>query len=58
MTYFKQNGFKGACGILHNDSAFIIALDSRMYDKKLCGRQITINAVNGKSQLPMTALSA
>jgi len=38
----------GACGQLHNDSALVGALDSRIFNLKDCGKQIEVSA-NGKS---------
>ena len=48
LTWFTQDGNAGACGIVHSDSDFIAALDSRTYgdsgsQSSLCGKQIRIS---------------
>ncbi|KIK57764.1 hypothetical protein GYMLUDRAFT_45948 [Collybiopsis luxurians FD-317 M1] len=52
-TFFYQNGVAGACGQVHSDSDFIIALDQQRYGNsgdrsQYCGRTIAITA-NGKT---------
>jgi hypothetical protein len=45
-TWFTQNGVAGACGTVHQDSDFIVALDSRIYGtywkSGYCGKSIVI----------------
>ncbi|GAA5955861.1 hypothetical protein JCM3765_000021 [Sporobolomyces pararoseus] len=54
-TYFYQGGVAGACGKVNPDSAYIVALDYRLYGdlgkvSKYCGKSLTItNTANGKS---------
>ncbi|GAA5841855.1 hypothetical protein JCM5353_002041 [Sporobolomyces roseus] len=54
-TYFFQNGVAGACGKVNPDSAYIVALDYRLYgdmgkQSKYCGKSLTIkNTSNGKT---------
>ncbi|BGP12448.1 hypothetical protein JCM10213v2_000365 [Rhodosporidiobolus nylandii] len=48
-TYFYQNGVAGACGTVHSDSDYIIALQTSMYSGgSNCGRTVSING-NGKT---------
>ncbi|KAL8281175.1 hypothetical protein RQP46_006533 [Phenoliferia psychrophenolica] len=48
-TYFYQNGIAGNCGNVNQDSTYLIALDSRMYDNGAhCGKTVTIHG-NGKT---------
>ncbi|CEQ38672.1 SPOSA6832_00128, partial [Sporobolomyces salmonicolor] len=48
-TYFYQGGVAGACGTVHSDSDYIVALDSAMYGSGgYCGKSLTIYG-NGKS---------
>jgi len=48
-TFFTQGGVAGACGTVHSDSDYIIALDSAMYGSgEYCGKSLTIH-YNGKS---------
>ena len=50
-TWFTQNNTPGACGIVHQDSDFLIALDSAIYDNgKYCGKEVKlVNTQNGAS---------
>ncbi|THU89531.1 barwin-like endoglucanase [Dendrothele bispora CBS 962.96] len=54
-TFFYQNGVAGACGTVHSDSDFIVAMDTAQYgdtskQSDLCGKQVQIfNAKNNKS---------
>ncbi|BGP28552.1 hypothetical protein JCM10296v2_000288 [Rhodotorula toruloides] len=50
-TYFFQNGVAGACGSVHSDSDYIVAMDSRMYaGGSHCGQTVHItNTKNGKT---------
>lgn len=42
-TFFYQEGNPGACGKVHDDSAFIVAIQSKMYDDgKHCGKTVMI----------------
>jgi hypothetical protein len=42
-TWFLQNDTAGACGTVHQDSDFIIALDSAIYDNgKFCGQEVKL----------------
>ncbi|KIJ48871.1 hypothetical protein M422DRAFT_77601, partial [Sphaerobolus stellatus SS14] len=42
-TFFFQNGVPGACGTVHQDSDFIVALQTEQYANGVqCGRTITI----------------
>ncbi|GAA5913583.1 RlpA-like double-psi beta-barrel domain-containing protein [Sporobolomyces salmoneus] len=60
-TYFYQNGVAGACGNVNPDSAYIVALDYRLYGdmgkkSKYCGKSLTItNTDNGKSVVATVA---
>lgn len=48
-TFFYQNNVAGACGAVNSDSAYIVALDSAIYDNgAYCGKSLTIWG-NGKS---------
>ncbi|GAA5912669.1 hypothetical protein JCM5296_006050 [Sporobolomyces johnsonii] len=48
-TYFYQGGVAGACGTVHSDSDYIVALDSAMYGSgEYCGKSLTIYG-NGNS---------
>ncbi|KAJ7449868.1 RlpA-like double-psi beta-barrel-protein domain-containing protein-containing protein [Mycena latifolia] len=50
-TWFTQNGVAGACGTVHKDTDFVVALQTKMYANGAhCGKSIkVINTVNGKS---------
>ncbi|GAA5857329.1 hypothetical protein JCM8547_002222 [Rhodosporidiobolus lusitaniae] len=50
-TYYLQGGVAGACGTVHEDTDYIIALQTSMYaDGDNCGKTVTItNAANSKS---------
>jgi len=54
-TFFFQNGVAGACGTVHQDSDFIVAIDAARYGdtgekSPLCGKQVHItNTANKKS---------
>ncbi|GAA6015917.1 hypothetical protein JCM11491_007112 [Sporobolomyces phaffii] len=60
-TYFYQGGVAGACGNVNPDSAYIVALDYRLYGdlgkvSKYCGKSLTItNTDNGKSVVATVA---
>ncbi|KAI0810988.1 RlpA-like double-psi beta-barrel-protein domain-containing protein-containing protein [Irpex lacteus] len=60
-TWFTQNGVAGACGTVHADSAFIVALDYRKYGNtgersQYCGKSLTItNKNNGNTQVATVA---
>ncbi|KAJ6596953.1 plant expansin [Mycena vulgaris] len=50
-TWFTQNGVAGACGMVHKDTDFVVALETQTYAKGInCDRKIrVINTSNGKS---------
>ncbi|KAK7446395.1 hypothetical protein VKT23_004247 [Stygiomarasmius scandens] len=54
-TFFYQNGVAGACGTVHSDSDYIVAMDTAQYgdtskQSGLCGKQVQIfNTKNNKS---------
>ncbi|CAE6471557.1 hypothetical protein ACGC1H_005312 [Rhizoctonia solani] len=54
-TYFYQNGVAGACGKVHSDDDYIVAVDYRRYgdlskQSDLCGKKVKVtNTKNGKS---------
>jgi len=49
-TFFYQNGVAGACGTVHQDTDFICAIDSALYNQNLCGKSVRItNTANGKT---------
>ncbi|KAJ7774898.1 plant expansin [Mycena metata] len=50
-TWFTQGGVAGACGTVHSDNDFVVALQTKTYANGAnCGRKIeVINASNGKS---------
>ncbi|KEP50967.1 rare lipoprotein A-like double-psi beta-barrel protein [Rhizoctonia solani 123E] len=54
-TYFYQNGVPGACGKVHSDNDYIVAVDFRQYGdlgktSDLCGKKLRItNKSNGKT---------
>ncbi|KAJ7709847.1 hypothetical protein B0H17DRAFT_1190999 [Mycena rosella] len=50
-TWFTQNGVAGACGTVHKDTDFVVALQTTMYANSAnCGRKIRIiNLQNNKS---------
>lgn len=50
-TYFYQNGVAGACGTVHSDSDYVLAMDSARYTaSNLCGKQVQItNTANQKT---------
>lgn len=60
-TYFLQHNTAGACGKVHPDSDYIVAMDYRMYgdlgkQSQYCGKNVILtNESNGKS---ITALVA
>jgi hypothetical protein len=52
-TYFYQNGVAGACGTVHSDYDWIVALDQEKYGNsgersQYCGRTVSVTA-NGKT---------
>jgi len=54
-TYFKQDGHAGACGTVHQDSDFIAAMDSGLYEKSnLCGKQVKIVRVSDNNSVVVT----
>jgi len=49
-TFFEQEGLAGECGVLHQDSDLIGAIDLARFSSTLCGQQVLIvNTNNGKS---------
>ncbi|KAI0093691.1 RlpA-like double-psi beta-barrel-protein domain-containing protein-containing protein [Irpex rosettiformis] len=60
-TWFTQNGVAGACGTVHSDNDFIVALDYRKYGdtgarSQYCGKTLTItNKSNGNTQTATVA---
>ncbi|KAJ7940580.1 RlpA-like double-psi beta-barrel-protein domain-containing protein-containing protein [Mycena leptocephala] len=50
-TWFTQNGVAGACGKVHKDTDFVVALQTKTYAKGAnCGRTIRVtNLSNGKT---------
>jgi len=49
-TFFTQNGTPGACGTVHQDSDFICAIDSALFNKNICGKSVRItNTANHKT---------
>jgi expansin (peptidoglycan-binding protein) len=53
-TYFYQNNTPGACGIVHQDSDYVVALDYRTYGNtsqrsQYCGRKVAITSDTGKT---------
>lgn len=56
-TFFFQNGNAGACGKVHSDEDFIVALFTSVYDNgKYCGKQVKItNVQSGTSQIATVA---
>ncbi|KAH8833660.1 RlpA-like double-psi beta-barrel-protein domain-containing protein-containing protein [Flagelloscypha sp. PMI_526] len=50
VTWYTQNGNKGACGELHSDDDLIAAMNSPQYKSlNVCGKSVMIHANNGKS---------
>jgi len=47
-TYYYEKNHTGACGQRHSDSELVVAMDSRIFHKNLCGKEIEVSA-NGKS---------
>lgn len=60
-TWFTQNGVAGACGTVHSDNDFIVALDSAIYGdlgatSKYCGKSLTItNVATGHQETAVVA---
>ncbi|KAI0340096.1 hypothetical protein BDW22DRAFT_439219 [Trametopsis cervina] len=60
-TWFTQNGVAGACGKVHSDDDFIVALDARKYgntgeQSPDCGRTLTItDTSSGKTHTATVA---
>jgi len=49
-TWFLQNNNAGACGQVHLDTDFIVAMDSAIFNLDLCGKRVEItNLANGKT---------
>lgn len=50
-TFFSQGGSPGACGKVHEDSDYVVAIQSQMYDDgKFCGKTILVTRKStGKS---------
>lgn len=44
ITYYLQKNTAGACGIVHQDTDFIAAMDSGRYNSGLCGQKVMITA--------------
>jgi len=43
-TFFTQNDTPGACGVIHQDSDLICALDSAIFNLDLCGKSVFIQS--------------
>ncbi|KAJ3968641.1 RlpA-like double-psi beta-barrel-protein domain-containing protein-containing protein [Lentinula raphanica] len=41
-TYYDQGGVAGACGTVHTDQDFIVAVQSAMFSQDLCGKTVVI----------------
>jgi hypothetical protein len=55
-TFFYQNGVAGACGTVHSDNDYVLAMDSAIYSQSICGKSVTItNTANGKSVTAVVA---
>lgn len=56
-TFFFQNGVAGACGTVHQDSDFVVALPTAAYENgKNCGRKIEIiDPASGNKQTATVA---
>ncbi|KAF8522255.1 barwin-like endoglucanase [Hysterangium stoloniferum] len=56
-TFFFQNGVAGACGTVHKDSDFVVALPTKAYENgKNCGRKIEIiDPASGNKQTATVA---
>jgi len=56
-TWFLQNGVAGACGKVHQDTDFVVALPTKAYDNGAnCGRTVTIEDVStGKTATAIVA---
>lgn len=60
-TWFTQNGVAGACGTVHSDDTFLVALDYRKYGNtgersQYCGKTVVItNKSNGNTQNAIVA---
>ncbi|KAJ7109436.1 RlpA-like double-psi beta-barrel-protein domain-containing protein-containing protein [Mycena epipterygia] len=56
-TWFTQNGVAGACGTVHKDTDFVVALQTSMYANGAnCGRKIQIiETSSGKSSTAVVA---
>merc|ERR1712230_322189 len=49
-TYYTQGGNAGACGNVNSDSAYIVAVNSGLFDSSKCGQSVTVtNQNNGQS---------
>jgi len=55
-TFFYQNGVAGACGTVHGDYDYVLAMDSAIYSQDLCGKSVTIT--NTANQKTVTAVVA
>jgi expansin (peptidoglycan-binding protein) len=42
-TYFYQYGRPGACGTVHQDTDFIVAMDTAQYSASICGKTVEIS---------------
>nr|BAH80468.1 hypothetical protein [Lentinula edodes] len=54
-TYFTQNGVAGACGTVHSDNDFIVAIDQDRYGdsgetSQYCGKTVTITGLGKTMQ--------
>lgn len=46
-TFFSQGGVAGACGTVHQDSDYVVAIDASMYEGgKFCGKTIAVTRVS------------
>ncbi|KAJ3983520.1 RlpA-like double-psi beta-barrel-protein domain-containing protein-containing protein [Lentinula detonsa] len=53
-TYFYQEGVAGACGTVHSDSDYIVAVDEDMYSSSLCGKTVVITNEASGAQVTAT----
>ncbi|KAJ7812172.1 hypothetical protein B0H14DRAFT_2605969 [Mycena olivaceomarginata] len=54
-TWFTQNNTAGACGTVHKDTDFVVALQTDIYDNGAhCGRFVTV-AANGNVHTALVA---
>ncbi|KAI0322212.1 RlpA-like double-psi beta-barrel-protein domain-containing protein-containing protein [Amylostereum chailletii] len=49
-TFFDQGGAAGSCGIVHQDSDKVVAVQEQRMNSSLCGKKVLImNTANGKT---------